>query len=93
MEGSKRPREIRSYEVSCVSHFRGGLLYGDPLIRATAAQHADLLHNNMLCIYRTSAGDPETDIYPALVAHTVPVVAPSSPGRHHLLPAVCATCM
>jgi hypothetical protein len=42
-----------------------GLLYSDPLIRPTAAQHSNPLPNQVLCVHRVTAGDPDLAIDPA----------------------------
>jgi hypothetical protein len=56
--------------------FCGGLLYGDPLIRPTAAQHTDPLPKPVLCVHRAGACDPEPDI--DLAPPASPLSLPSS---------------
>jgi hypothetical protein len=46
-------------DVTIGSHLRGGLLYSDPLIRPTAAQHANPLPKQVLCVHRVTASDPD----------------------------------
>jgi hypothetical protein len=83
------------------SHLREGLLYGDPLIRPTAAQHTDPLPKTGFCVRRVAASDPEADIDPAppasplaepVVAPTEPVLAPNEPPWSSPSSTCCASC-
>jgi hypothetical protein len=75
-----------SANVTIGYRLRGGLLYGDPPIRPTAAQHADILHKTVLCVHHVVASDPEHDIDPASLSHRClnPLSLPAScPGSHY----------
>jgi hypothetical protein len=80
------PEKRTSVQVTIGSHLRGGLLYRDPLIRTTVAQHADTL----LYVHRFAASDPGHAIDPAPPAsplsNYVHRFAASDPG-HAINPA------
>jgi hypothetical protein len=81
-------------DVTIGSHLRGGLLYSDPLIRPTAAQHANPLPKPVICVHRVAASDPDPAIDPAPPASPVsePVVAPTEPPWSPPPCTCCATC-
>jgi hypothetical protein len=52
LELSSLPETRTSAQVTIGSHLRGGLLYRDPLIRTTVAQHAGPLPKSVLYVHR-----------------------------------------
>jgi hypothetical protein len=85
--------EKRSNTGVIIGSHCGGLLYDDPLILPTVAQHADPLPKSVLYVHRVAASDRNPASNPAspipfseaVVAPAKPVVAP---GRHRLVPAL-----
>jgi hypothetical protein len=92
------PTPMLPLAPSFVEDNNNNLLYRNPLIRPTAAQHADPLPKPVLCVHRVAARNPEPAIDPAPPASPLsePIVAPTEPlllnllslppsrlGRHH----------
>jgi hypothetical protein len=71
VQSDNRPKEVgiallhvmgTNTDVTLGSHLQGGLHGSDPIIRLTAARHADPLPKHVFCAHRFIASDLETDI-------------------------------
>ena len=85
-------------DVTIGSHLRGGLLYSNPLIRPTAAQHPNPLPQQVLCVHPVTAGDPDqaassaSPLSEPVIDPAEPAATPNAPPWSPLPCTCCATC-
>jgi hypothetical protein len=86
--------KLTNADVAISSHLLGGLLYGDPLIHPTAAQHAEPLLKPAHCVHHFAASDskPDIDSNPPASLLSGPVVAPAETPLSPSLSTRCVTC-